>query len=56
MFDYFKKAAISNRADDELLYEMIAKELSNNIRKEGLWLKAIQHTDGDEKKSFSPIP
>ena len=26
MFDYFKKAAISKRADDELLYEYVLNE------------------------------
>ena len=38
---------------EETLYEEVANELSKDIRKEGLWLKAIQNTDGDEKRALS---
>lgn len=30
------------------IYDFIADELANGNRKEGLWLKAISHADGDE--------
>lgn len=39
--------------DEEALYEEVASELANNIRKEGLWLKAIQNTDGNENRALS---
>ncbi len=38
---------------EESIYNKVAEELSNNIRKEGLWLKAIQNTDGDENRALS---
>jgi len=38
---------------EESIYNEIAEELSNGIRKEGLWLKAIQNTDGNENRALS---
>ena len=34
-------------------YNKEAEELSNNIRKEELWLKAIQNTNGDKNRALS---
>lgn len=39
--------------DDTKYYDKIAAEMRNGDRKEGLWLKAITQTDGDEKKAES---
>lgn len=51
------KKIISNNEDDTTeinkIYEKIADELSNNIRKEGLWLRAIQYADGDKTRALS---
>lgn len=38
---------------EESIYNEVANELSSGIRKEGLWLKAIQNTDGDEARALS---
>lgn len=35
---------------EESIYEQVADELANNIKKEGLWLKAVEQAEGDEKK------
>ena len=37
--------------EEEAIYEQVAKELANNSRKEGLWLKAEETTEGDENKT-----
>ena len=36
---------------EELAYEKVAAELAENIRKEGLWAKALSVCEGDEAKS-----
>lgn len=39
--------------EEESIYEQVAEELASNIKKEGLWLKAIEQSEGDEKKTHS---
>jgi hypothetical protein len=51
--DAVKTENYSVSKDEEALYEEVANELSKNIRKEGLWLKAIQNTDGNENKALA---
>jgi hypothetical protein len=46
-----RKSSASSRHVEEKLYEDVAKELSANIRREGLWVKAIGQSLGDEKKT-----
>ena len=48
MFDYFKKLAISNRANDELLYEYVLNEMENGVIVKGLWGKALANSNGNE--------
>tara|TARA_A100001015_G_scaffold250525_1_gene289001 strand:- start:189 stop:881 length:693 start_codon:yes stop_codon:yes gene_type:complete len=43
----FAKAAAA-RLDEEYFYELVAKEVSNNFRKDGLWAKALADSGGDE--------
>ena len=50
MFDYFKKKAIENRANDEILYEYVTEELEQNIKVKGLWAKAYANSDGNDNK------
>ena len=50
MFNYFKKKAIENRVNDELLYEYVIEELEKNIKIKGLWAKAYANSDGDANK------
>lgn len=35
---------------EELAYEKVAAELAENLRKEGLWAKALSVCEGDEAK------
>jgi len=53
MFDYFKKIAISNRADDELLYEYVLNEMESGVIVKGLWGKAIANSNGIEANAKS---
>jgi len=53
MFDYFKKIAISNRADDELLYEYVLNEMESGIIIKGLWGKSLANSDGNEANAKS---
>ena len=45
MFDYFKKIAISNRADDELLYEYVLDFLQNLSSRIKTFIPINQSTD-----------
>lgn len=54
MFDYFKKKAIIDRSNDELLYEYVLEELESNIKIKGLWAKAYANSNGNES-SIEPL-
>lgn len=54
MVDYFNKKEISQRAEDELLYEYVMEEMEqepNYIK--GLWAKAMAHSEGNNEKTKS---
>ena len=54
MTDYFNKKEISQRAEDELLYEYVMEEMeqeSNYIK--GLWAKAMAYSEGNNEKAKS---
>ena len=53
MFDYFKKIAISNRTDDELLYEYVLNEMESGVIVKGLWGKALANSNGNEANAKS---
>lgn len=53
MFNMFKKAAISNRAEETILYECVMDELEEGIKIRGLWGKALAKSDGDMSKAES---
>ena len=44
-------SAAQQRKEDEKLYELVAAELSKDQKNEGLWLKAMAATEGDENKT-----
>ena len=50
MFNYFKKNAISNRANDTVLYEYVMSEIENNFKIKGLWAKAYANSNGNDNK------
>jgi hypothetical protein len=50
MFNYFKKKAIENRINDEILYEYVIEELEKDIRFKGLWAKAYANSEGNENR------
>ncbi len=53
MFDYFKKVAISNRKDDELLYKFVLSEMETGVVSKGLWGKALANSGGDNANAKS---
>lgn len=50
MFNYFKKKAIENRVNDEILYEYVTEELEKNIKVKGLWAKSYANSEGNDNK------
>lgn len=53
MFESMKKKAAASRIDEEKLYEQVVKELANGVRRDGLWAKAIAHSNGQNEKAKS---
>jgi hypothetical protein len=51
--DRFKNARILSRLIEEKIYEMVYQEMASGDRRDGLWLKAIQKSDGNEEKANS---
>ena len=48
MFNKIRKDARKARAFEERIYEQIASELKAGNRKEGLWMKALSQSKGNE--------
>ncbi len=44
-------ASASARLVEEQLYEYVAKEINADIRRDGLWVKAVEKSLGDEAKA-----
>lgn len=49
--DKFKNFRIASRLFEEQIYEKVFDEMENGIRRDGLWLKAIQMSDGNQEKA-----
>jgi len=45
-----KEDSVTVSDEEESIYEQVAEELANNIKKEGLWLKAVEQAEGDDRK------
>ena len=46
------KPTVDTTIDDEAVYNQIADELAEGVKKEGLWLKALEQANGDESKTL----
>ena len=53
IFGKFKNASVANRKSDEMFYSVVADEMADGVRYEGLWLKAVQLSAGDQQKQHS---
>lgn len=42
---------LAARLVEEKLYDIIASEIEDGIQKQGLWLKALANSNGDEKRA-----
>lgn len=51
IFPSFRQSAAANRIAEQYVYEKVAQELEAGVRNNGLWLKALMLTDGDERKT-----
>lgn len=51
MFKSVKRRLASTRMAEEQLYALVADELRSNIRRDGLWAKAIAKSEGKEEKA-----
>ncbi|MFI8744202.1 hypothetical protein ACIGKL_03465 [Pseudomonas sp. NPDC077186] len=48
-----KNDAISSRLLDEQIYAQVLSEIENGQRRNGLWAKALAHSDGSNEKAKS---
>lgn len=46
-----KSASIADRLADEHIYERVLQEIESGTRRGGLWLKALENSQGDEKRA-----
>lgn len=53
IFDKFKKSTTASRQFEEQLYAVVATELKAGIRRDGLWLMALEKGKGNEEKAKS---
>jgi hypothetical protein len=53
IFGKLKNTTVANRKSDEMLYSVVAAEMADGVRYEGLWLKAVQLSAGDQQKQHS---
>jgi hypothetical protein len=51
LFKRFKRSAAVRRLLEEKLYEKVVLELSQGVRREGLWAKAIANCNGQDEKA-----
>jgi len=51
IFDKRNPQSVQDRLAEEQLYESVAQELANGVRREGLWVKAIAKSEGDSDKT-----
>ena len=53
LFDKLKNQSAIDRMVEEQLYEQVATELRNGIKRDGLWLKSLEKSNGNEVKAKS---
>lgn len=53
IFDKFKKMNIGHRKNDEAIYSIIAQEMEDGFKNNGLWLKALEQADGNKEKQVA---
>jgi len=53
MFNFIRKAVISNRVEETILYEYVYDELEDGFKIRGLWAKALAMSEGNEDKATS---
>ena len=51
LFDKLKLTGALERLEDQQFYDMVASELARGERSDGLWLKALSESNGDDHKA-----
>ena len=51
MFEKFKTNQAISRLTEEKIYEQVAEEIQNGIRRNGLWAKAIAEAELNDEKA-----
>ena len=51
LFDKLKLTGALERLEDQQFYELVASELARGERSDGLWLKALSASNGDDHKA-----
>ena len=53
LFDQLKNQSVNDRVAEEKRYDQVASELRNGVKKDGLWLKSLENSRGNEEKAKS---
>lgn len=51
IWEKMKPMSIVDRLAEERIYELVMREIESGERRDGLWLKAIEKSGGDEKRA-----
>lgn len=50
IFERLKRQNLQSKLFEEEAYRLVLEEMQSGVRREGLWAKAIAHSDGDENR------
>jgi hypothetical protein len=53
IFGKVRKQNISNRKSDEAIYSIIAQEMEDGFRNNGLWIKALEQAGGNKERQVA---
>jgi hypothetical protein len=53
IFGKVKKMAIASRKTDEAFYSVVAREMEENVRHNGLWIKALEQAAGNKERQLA---
>lgn len=51
LWDRVRRATAVERMAEERIYELVMREIESGERRDGLWLKAVEASNGDEKRA-----
>jgi hypothetical protein len=51
LWEKLKRPSAVERVAEERIYELVMREIESGQRRDGLWLKAVENSGGDEKRA-----